>query len=587
MCHTPQNVVSGQTATTNADFTPFIHKIHMGEDLPAIETGLTGTLDVTYPQDIRNCTMCHKGTDGDNWKNKPTIKACGSCHNNVNFATGANHTGGARADDTQCTLCHDAAYVVSKHLAVEPPDPNNRYTITRTTGTTTGSNNNTNASYLAAEGVVPTGANVITYDVKSVSTTSRNGAQRPTIVFKLKMDGTDVVFTAATSTTSELGIPNFVGSPSVYFAWAVPQDNITAPVDYNASASGYIKGLWNLASASTGTITGPDGSGYYTAILTGTTVTNAKMFTGGVGYTYGLSTTQPLTQTNLADYPYTAGTGTVGREGGEGGLSVPAPNVWKVGTGYTGRRLIVSNAKCDSCHVTLGVKPTFHAGQRNDAPTCSFCHNVNRVNSGWGVNIKEAVHAIHSAAKRVNKFSWEATAGDKMWDITYPGVLKNCEQCHIAGMYDFSNSAYTANSGALMNNLLYTTVATGLTSTFATNIVTIVTGDETVLSTDAVISPFISSTTDYGSGFSNSGSTGVITPAAATTLVCSPISSACFACHDSTSAKNHMVEMGGSIYEARSTALAKAETCITCHGPAANTAYGDYVPAIKDVHRWW
>ena len=101
MCHTPQNVVSGQTATTNGDFTPFIHKIHMGEDSPQPRPRLWHHLnEVTYPQDIRNCTMCHKGTHGDNWKNKPTRKACGSCHNNVNFATGANHTGGARADDS-------------------------------------------------------------------------------------------------------------------------------------------------------------------------------------------------------------------------------------------------------------------------------------------------------------------------------------------------------------------------------------------------------------------------------------------------------------------------------------------------------
>lgn len=49
-------------------------------------------------------------------------------------------------------------------------------------------------------------------------------------------------------------------------------------------------------------------------------------------------------------------------------------------TGNTARRAIVTNAKCSDCH----------AGQRNDAPTCTFCHNVNRVNSGWGVNTPAA-----------------------------------------------------------------------------------------------------------------------------------------------------------------------------------------------------
>jgi OmcA/MtrC family decaheme c-type cytochrome len=236
--------------------------------------------------------------------------------------------------------------------------------------------------------------------------------------------------------------------------------------------------------------------------------------------------------------------------------------------------------------VKLGVKPTFHAGQRNDAPTCVFCHNVNRVNSGWAVNIKEAVHAIHSGAKRVNKFSWEATAGAKYWEITYPGrgMLKNCEMCHAAGMYDFSASAYTANNGALLNNMLFSTAATGTISASAK---VIVTGDETISSSDSVVSPFVTLGAGYGSGFSYNAGTGATTAAGAATLVISPVSSACFACHDTAAARSHMVMNGGSIYEPRSTALAKAETCLICHGPAANTAYGDYVPAIKSVHRWW
>ncbi len=58
------------------------------------------------------------------------------------------------------------------------------------------------------------------------------------------------------------------------------------------------------------------------------------MLTGGVGYTYSLSSAPPLVQTNVVvpGYPYN----TDGKK--QGGLSVPAPNVWKVATGFTGRR---------------------------------------------------------------------------------------------------------------------------------------------------------------------------------------------------------------------------------------------------------
>ena len=53
-----------------------------------------------------------------------------------------------------------------------------------------------------------------------------------------------------------------------------------------------------------GTLTGPDGSGFYTVTLTGVTIPdNAVMLTGGMGYSYNATSTQPQTQTNLPDFP--------------------------------------------------------------------------------------------------------------------------------------------------------------------------------------------------------------------------------------------------------------------------------------------
>ena len=42
----------------------------------------------------------------DDWKTNPTREACGSCHDTVNFATGANHAGGPAASDQNCAICH-------------------------------------------------------------------------------------------------------------------------------------------------------------------------------------------------------------------------------------------------------------------------------------------------------------------------------------------------------------------------------------------------------------------------------------------------------------------------------------------------
>jgi len=595
MCHTPQNTVTTAFPGGAGDFTPFIHKIHMGEELPVKETYPMGSSgftvgEITYPQDVRACDTCHKGTVVDSWKS-PSRKACGACHNNVNFATGTNHVGGAWADDSTCTLCHTKDKIALYHVPIMPPDPASIYAG--------GTNANTNASYLAAMGVVPAGAPKITYVVSNVKLDAN---RHPQITFKFQKNGTDVVFNTYSPTGKQELMDGYVGSPSVYFAWSVPQDGIAAPADFNATASSYIKNLWRgdgkdmkgvaLTDAAFGTMTGPT-SGSYTITLTKVVVpTTAKMLTGGVGYTYSLSATPPLVQIDHPDskYAYTPNPSTINAGvGGVGGLSVPPGNVWKVADTFTARRGIVDSAKCNTCHGALGVKPTFHAGQRNDAQTCVFCHHVNRTNSGWPVNINYDVHAIHGGSLRTAKFSWEATAGAKYWEIGYPGLLKNCEMCHNAGFYDYTNSGYTSAStadGAWLDRLLMTTAAstTATSPTFPSGTV-IITGNETIGS--SVISPYAVPGTNYGLVFSFNAVTGVTTEAAATTQVLSPISAACSGCHDSASARTHMQINGGTVFEARSVAAGRKESCLTCHGPANNALFNETVPAIKIVHRWW
>ncbi|WP_136514720.1 OmcA/MtrC family decaheme c-type cytochrome [Geomonas edaphica] len=572
MCHTPQNKLSTDVGgNTNGDFTPFIHKIHMGEELSPAETILgVSTAEVTYPQSIRNCKMCHKGVDGDNWKTKPTMKACGSCHSTVVFAT---HEGG-QTTDQGCAACHTgniaSVEVATAHVPVIAPDPNNLFSNPST------GNSRTNAAYVAAAGAVPTGAAKITYDISSVTVSGG----KPSIKFKMMKDGAAVTFPTYVDANTQL-LPNFVGSPSLYIVYAVPQDGIDAPADFNASVNVYLKDLLNPTNTK-GTLSAPDANGYYTATLTAATSTipaSATMVTGGVGYSYQLSsTTQPLTQINLPAYPYDATTKV-------GGLIVAAPNVAKAATNYKARRVIVSNDKCNACHVQLGVSPSFHVGQRNDAPTCAFCHNVNTASSGYSANASTFIHGIHAAAKRSTKYGWHAVdATNGYWDVSYPGYLRNCEQCHLAGMYDFSSAVYTATTTtnatsayvtaggpAIVDRLLYTTVASG------TSAITSVVPPQNVN---------FSTSTVYGAGFKYAADTDTTTAAAGTTLVTSPITAACFSCHDSVLAKQHMEANGGSIYLDRTTALGKKEACLVCHGTAANTL-NTTVPTIKAVHRWW
>jgi OmcA/MtrC family decaheme c-type cytochrome len=582
-CHNP-----GHTSNPLADSSSFIHRIHNGENVAT--ANLFHGIAATYPQDIRNCDTCHGGAaQGMQALTNPSTLACKGCHDYVSFTSSApatcqilgnlvrgsdgkplpcNHVAGPQPD-TSCAACHGptSGFATAKyHKPVAPPDPSNAWLVA-------GGNANTNASYVAAGGYVPAGAIAITYDVKSVDavldTTVTPNVKRPQITFKLKANGTDVVFQAyapaATPPVTEL-MPNLVGSPSVYFAFAVPQDGTAAPSDFNASVSGYIKKIWDGSATGTGagTLTGPDANGYYTIRLTGVPIpANATMLTGGVGYTYALSGTPPLVQTNLPEYPWTPNVPADGKA--QGGLSVPAPNVWKVATGYTGRRAIVDNNKCKTCHGALGVTPSFHAGQRNDGPTCSFCHTPNRTSSGWAAGSKYFIHAIHAGRKRTVPFTWHAAAAGPGYDeVEFPGTLNACTSCHVLSTYDFTNPA---NLGAVAGMEL-TTVATGK---YDTNPLT--------NSTYYTVSPYViaDNITDYGAGFSYNAATGVATQAAGTTLVLSPMTTACAACHDSTTAINHMKANGGQFYTPRSTVLslgAPQEQCLICHGPGRTAAIG-------------
>jgi len=121
LCHNPGNLDPNTGATFDAKV--FFHRIHMGASLPSVIAGGSfavtnthGTFDystVVYPAtpaDPRDCETCHQQTTAATNKTAflvtPTRAACGSCHDNVNFATGANHPGGPQFDDTECATCH-------------------------------------------------------------------------------------------------------------------------------------------------------------------------------------------------------------------------------------------------------------------------------------------------------------------------------------------------------------------------------------------------------------------------------------------------------------------------------------------------
>ena len=115
-CHNPGS--TDPDSANTVDMKVMIHKIHYGANLakqPYIIYGFGGSQHdyshVQFTKDIDDCTVCHTGggVDETNWAMVPTREACGSCHDHVNFDTGANHgQGGVQQTNTLCAFCHPA-----------------------------------------------------------------------------------------------------------------------------------------------------------------------------------------------------------------------------------------------------------------------------------------------------------------------------------------------------------------------------------------------------------------------------------------------------------------------------------------------
>ena len=142
MCHNPggggTDTVDPDTGNS-IDFRVMIHKIHMGSSLPSVQAGIPyqiigfgGAISdfstVVFPAlGPQNCQMCHENgappqggvwppgamapnnpppANGTYWLTHPSRAACGSCHDDVNFATGKNHANLPQVTDNLCATCH-------------------------------------------------------------------------------------------------------------------------------------------------------------------------------------------------------------------------------------------------------------------------------------------------------------------------------------------------------------------------------------------------------------------------------------------------------------------------------------------------
>jgi len=318
MCHTPQNVDPNTGATV--DFKSFIHRIHMGSSLPSVVAG--GTFEITTsfgtsnystvvdPSSAQRCEVCHQQTTGaaqaTAFLTNPTRVACGSCHDNVNFATGANHPGGFQTDDTQCANCHipqgetpfDASIMGAHVVATDTP-----------------------AFYPQNPDTLISGLNVAITGV-----TNTKAGSGPVVAFTLLDNNKNPIALSA------LGALSFtMAGPTTDFGYTIFGTNTATP--------GYV-----TESALTGAKCSAAGSCTYA--FTNIVPANA---TG----TYAIGAESRITQTVLA--------GTTSSQPVEYGAFNPVTYFSVDGSPVAARRTIVQMSNCNTCHIALSEHGTLRS----------------------------------------------------------------------------------------------------------------------------------------------------------------------------------------------------------------------------------
>jgi len=102
------------------------------------------------------------------------------------------------------------------------------------------------------------------------------------------------------------------------------------------------------------------------------------------------------------------------------------------------RRMIVDDAKCESCHNNLSL----HGGNRHEAQYCTTCHMPGATDEevrpgeelpAESIHFKYMIHKIHRGAELENGYvvyGFRSSVHD-FGHVEFPGDLSNCETCHV------------------------------------------------------------------------------------------------------------------------------------------------------------
>ena len=409
MCHTPQTVDPDTGNTLDAKV--WLHKLHMGSQLPSVQAGtpyqiigfnqaVSDWSTVVLPSDPRRCAFCHESTFGatqaDAWIKNPNRAACGSCHDNVNFATGANHVNLPQVNDNQCSQCH----IPKGELEFD-------------------------ASIMGAHTVPTQSETAPGVNVTLVKVDNGVAGKAPTVTFTIR-DNSGAAITMGQMTGGSNRLALVLAGPTSDYGYTSFGTDVTT--------QGYVsENPVPTAGCSN------DGTCTYT-------FTHAIPATATGTYAVGIEARRGITLLP----------GTTQQQTSEYGAINKVMYFSVDGSPVVPRRKVVDIAKCNGCHSFLSL----HGENRNQIEQCVLCHNPSENDSVYksvavnpadktsppqSVNFALMIHKIHTGEKMTTEFNTTYTivgfggSHNDFTDVRYPvmgptgtvGDTAKCDMCHV------------------------------------------------------------------------------------------------------------------------------------------------------------
>lgn len=410
LCHT-------QAATdehgTSIDLSVMVHKIHAGKDLPSIVDGPPGATyqvgdavfahkdedgvvtGVGFPRPLNDCVNCHTGgATSDYYTDRPAAAPCTSCHDDVNpsLVTTAAGPPGTNHIQNRGFADGDCQFC---HLAEATAE----FDIS-----------------VPGAHVIPERSTQLDGLVVAIGgLTNHAPGEMPRVSFKV---------------TDDAGTPlrDLSGLNRLGFTMAGPTSDYERI--FTATAVGGGAG---------GMLSGPSADGTFQYTLPVAVPADA-------GGTWALGAEARRSVTLTAP------------EGGTRTVNEAAVNpvvTFSVdGEEPEVRRVVVEDAKCESCHGEFSKGFSIHGNLRNRAEYCVLCHNPNAsdvsrrsrdaaaVAAGDAVasiDFKYMIHKIHTGEDLEHKpyviygfgpAPANFTAID-FAEVLFPGDRRNCQTCHV------------------------------------------------------------------------------------------------------------------------------------------------------------